>query len=297
MDILRFRVLPAIVAALGVALIAAGILMYSADAGANQAPFPSDAIGHPDAPISSPTVVALPSEPAPTDPAGSAALPSASGSPTAAASPSGIPPTQIAASPPVISASPSAAPTVGPASTPTASARPSTTATPDPTPATTPSGPRVATRVVIPALDIDLPVIRPPGDSTTYPLCNVAMYIQSLSQPGSPGATYIYAHARVGMFLPLLTQSRIDDGRGMLGMLVQVYTSDNRSFLYEISEVRRHQLTLDDAVAAKNQQLWLQTSEGPHGTPGKLQVVATPLSNGPADAQDANPTPHPVVCG
>jgi hypothetical protein len=99
------------------------------------------------------------------------------------------------------------------------------------------------------------------------------------------------------MFLPLLDQSKINNGKGMLGMLVQVYTSDNRFFLYEISEVRRHQTSLADAVAAKDQELWLQTSEGPRGTPGKLQVIAMPISSGTADPADANPTPHPVVCG
>lgn len=146
-------------------------------------------------------------------------------------------------------------------------------------------------------MGIDLPVVKPPPGSTTYPLCNVAMYIQNLSQPGLPGSTYIYAHARVGMFLPLLDASKIDNGASMVGMLVQVWTNDNRYWLYEITQVRRHQLTLTDALAAKDQELWLQTSEGPHGTPGKLQIVAMPLSNGAADPKEANPTPHPLVCG
>jgi hypothetical protein len=99
------------------------------------------------------------------------------------------------------------------------------------------------------------------------------------------------------MFLTLLEESRINDGRRMLGMLVEVYTNDNLLFIYEITEVRRHQLTLNDAIAARTEQVWLQTSEGPSGTPGKLQIVAMPLSSGPADPAEANPTPHPVVCG
>jgi hypothetical protein len=151
----------------------------------------------------------------------------------------------------------------------------------------------------VPALDIDLPVIRQPGGSSAYPVCNVAMYLQApgLTQPGLAGATYLYAHARTGMFLPLLEQSRINNGRAMLGMLVQVYTSDNQYFLYQITEVRRHQLTLTDALSAKTSELWLQTSEGPHGTPGKLQIVAQPISSGPASPGDAHPTPRPVICG
>ncbi len=141
-----------------------------------------------------------------------------------------------------------------------------------------------------------MPVVKPPAGPDTYPLCNVAMYIQELSQPGEPGATYIYAHARAGMFLPLLEESKRNNGRRMLGMLVQVYTSDDQLFLYEIVEVRRHQTTLDAAFAARDEELWLQTSEGPRGTKEKLQVVARPIGSLPADHDAAHPTPKPVVC-
>ncbi len=187
-----------------------------------------------------------------------------------------------------------------PSDTPGPSAQPSGSTLPSDTPGPSASGGQtdgVATRVVVPALGIDLPVVRPPGGPDTYPLCDVAMYIQQLKQPGEAGATYLYAHARQGMFLPLLTASQVADGASLIGMLVEVYTSDDRLFLYEITEVRRHQLTLDDALAATTPQLWLQTSEGPRGTPQKLQVVAMPLSDGPADHAAAHPTPHPVVCG
>ncbi len=299
-DVLRSRVLPAIVAALGVSFIAAGLLTYTTGTDADVFPFAGGG-----------TALASPSDgPAPSD----VVLPSAS--PGATIAPSAIPSASgtIDVLPsPLTTDEPSAAPSesTSPASSDAPSADPSAggsavpsvgtaTARPKPSPTVFPSaqpGGHVATRVVIPALDIDLPVVRPPGGATTYPLCNVAMYIQNLSQPGYDGATYLYAHARVGMFLPLLDQSKINNGRGMLGMLVQVYTSDNQYFLYQITEVRRHQLTLADAVAAKTQQLWLQTSEGPRGTPGKLQVIAMPISSGPADPKDANPTPHPVVCG
>jgi hypothetical protein len=140
-------------------------------------------------------------------------------------------------------------------------------------------------------------VITPPGGPDAYPLCDVAMFIKELGQPGQGRATYLYAHARTGMFLPILEASRINDGAGMIGMLVEVYTSDDMLFLYEITEVRRNQTTLDDAIAAAGEELWLQTSEGPRGTPGKTQVIAKPLSSGPADPADAHPSPKPVVCG
>jgi Sortase domain len=154
---------------------------------------------------------------------------------------------------------------------------------------------RVSTRVRIAALDIDLPVI-PPGDENDYPLCNVAMWIGALGQPGQGRATYLYGHARAGMFLPMLEQSKVKNGKKMLGMIVEVWTSDDQRFLYEITEVRRHQKTLVDALEATEEQLWLQTSEGPKGTVGKLQVLAMPLSQGTSDHKSAHPKARPVDC-
>ena len=161
-----------------------------------------------------------------------------------------------------------------------------------------PSAPvdRLATRVRIAALDIDLPVVTPPDDPNAYPWCNVAMYIRQLGQPGQGRATYLYAHARTGMFLPILDASLVANGKSMLGMVVEVWTSDNQRFLYEITQVRRHQLDLQDALDATSEEMWLQTSEGPRGTPGKTQVIALPISQGAADPADAHPTPKPVDC-
>ena len=226
---IRTRLGPAVLAALGVGLLTAGLLSYTAPVEAG--PQPSE----------SPTIVTL-------------------------------------------------APTIQPSMTPV----PSGSALPSPSP-TVPAD-RVATRVVIAALGIDLAIVKPPSN-TAYPLCNVAMYIQELGQPGFGRATYLYAHARTGMFLPILTASKISNGAKMLGMVVQVYTNDDQLFLYEITEVRRHQLTLDAAIAAATEQVWLQTSEGPKGTIPKTQIVAQYLSSGPADHAAANPVPKPVVCG
>ena len=167
-------------------------------------------------------------------------------------------------------------------------------------PTASPTAPvdRVATRVRIAALKIDLPVVKPPSGPNAYPFCNVAMYLQNLAQPGQGRATYLYAHARTGMFLPLLDASKIQNGKSLLGMVVEVWTSDDQRFLYEISEVRRHQTDLNDAASATREELWLQTSEGPKGTPGKLQVIATPLSQEEAASPaDAHPVAKPLVCG
>lgn len=225
---IRTRLAPAILAALGVALLTAGLLTYTGPVEAG--PEPSQG----------PTIVTL-------------------------------------------------APTVAPSFT-------LNPGEPTPSPAPTAPADRVATRVVIQNLGIDLAVIRPP-DTSSYPLCDVAMFIQDLGQPGFGRATYLYAHARDGMFLPILTASKINNGAQMLGLVVQVYTSDGQLFLYEITEVRRHQLNLDAAAAATTEQLWLQTSEGPKGTRPKTQVVAQFLSSGPADHAAAHPDPKPRVCG
>ena len=83
----------------------------------------------------------------------------------------------------------------------------------------------------------------------------------------------------------------------MLGMIVQVYTSDNKLHLYEINQVRRHQRSLDQALNARSDQLWLQTSEGPNSSYPKLMVVAKPLSTGPASYGDSHPKARPIDCG
>jgi hypothetical protein len=190
--------------------------------------------------------------------------------------------------------------TVSPSSAPTALPTLPPLVSPGTPGGSAPATEHIATRVVVPALAIDLPVIQEPKGST-FPPCNVAMYLQPLHQPGEPGVTYLYAHARTGMFLPILTASQVDGGVRMLGMLVQVYTSDDRLYLYEIVEVRRHVLTLDAALAEKNETLWLQTSEGPRlpndQVGPKVQLIAKPLSNGPADPNEAHPKPAPVNCG
>jgi hypothetical protein len=229
---IRTRLIPAILAALGVALLTAGLLTYTTPVEAG--PEPSQA----------PTIVTL-------------------------------------------------APTQAPTEAPSATPQPGE---PTPSPLPTPPADRVASRVVVEALGIDLPIIRPP-DTSSYPLCDVAMFIQDLGQPGFGRATYLYAHARTGMFLPILTASKINNGAKMLGMVVKVYTSDDQLFQYEITQVRRHQLNLDAAVAATTEQVWLQTSEGPKGTRPKTQVVAQFVSSGPADDAAAHPVAKPRVCG
>jgi sortase (surface protein transpeptidase) len=236
---IRTRLLPALVTAMGVVLVTAGLLSYADPTAAGTAVVESPAI-ETMAPTEAPS--ASPAEPTP-------------------------------------SADPSASSSAGPTASPTDK----------------PAGRAVATRVVIPALRIDLPVIR---GNDGYPYCDVAMYIKELAQPGENRATYLYAHARDGMFGPIYERAiPRNEPRTMLGMSVMVYTSDDKLYLYEVNEVRRHQLNLDAALAATTEELWLQTSEGAKGTPGKTQLRALLLTVGSADPKDAHPDPKPVKCG
>jgi hypothetical protein len=238
-DALRDRLLPAVLTAAGVTLLAAGLLSYTGEV-------------------------------------------------SAAADPS------ISAEPTIVSADPGAS--LSFPSLPPVDASPSVTGLPS----ASPIAKRVATRVVVEALGIDLPIIKPRGNSSTYPQCNVALYIQELAQPGNGRATYLYAHARDGMFGPIYERAILKKSGGpksMIGMVVQIYTSDDLLYEYVVTEVRLHQLTLDDAINATTEELWLQTSEGPKGTPGKTQLLALPLITLPADHKAAHPTPHPVNCG
>lgn len=188
-------------------------------------------------------------------------------------------------------ATPSSRPTASPVVTPSPliTLPPIGSPTPAP-PSPSPDPNRVATRVRIASLDIDMPVIKGPAG---YPPCDVAMYLKELSQPGQGRATYLFGHARAGMFEPLLKTKAPD----LRGRVVEVWTSDKQLFTYEIYAVRRNQFDLEDALNATTEQLWLQTSEGPNATFGKTQVIAKPLYSGPAEnPADAHPKAKPRAC-
>ena len=238
---IRTRIIPAILTALGIVFLAAGVLSYTnpVDAGPLETPA-----------ASSEAIVDETAEPRITLP------------PISSAAPSGLSPI------------------------------PSATPTPTPVP-----GPKIATRVRISGLKIDLPVIKPKAG---YPQCNVAMYYihDSFGQPGDGKSIYLYAHARTGMFLPLLTASKVSNGKKMIDMIVEVWTGDDQRFLYTITNVDRHQPfdhVFDKPFAAKDETLWLQTSEGV-GTQPKLLIKAVPLSREPAPHADAHPKAKPVNC-
>lgn len=239
--VVRQRVLPAVLTAAGVTIIAAGLLEYGTPASA---------------------------EPGRTAPPASTA-PSSSDDAIGYIPPS-LPP---------IDASPSARPS------------PST------------DRHRIATRVVVASLGIDLPIIKQPNPA--YPSCNVAMYFEDprLGQPGSDRSIYLYAHARVGMFYPLYeraTLGRHGGQRSLLGLRVDVYTSDDQVYHYQITEVRPRVKAdnhfLDGPLAVTSETLWLQTSTGPGGQYPKLQVVAEPVFVEDATHAQAHPKAHPINC-
>ncbi len=137
-----------------------------------------------------------------------------------------------------------------------------------------------------------------PGNPRGYPLCDVAQYLTRYVDPGEPGTTYIYGHAREGMFLPLFEASLRERGRSLIGLRVQVYTASPAVHEYEISRVEPHVYDFESAenVPPGQHQLILQTSEGPEGTPNKLVVLARPVASPRADAAEATPSARPRVC-
>lgn len=261
LDAFRRRILPALLTAAGVVLITAGLLSYANPTEAGLQPLATEVVGtlDPSTPSLAPTAT----------PGAGTASPSASPAATPDASPDGTAPASIVPEP------------------------------------TQKPGRAVATRVVVPALNIDLPVVK---GNDGYPYCDVAMYLHTgtgnnaakdaFGQPGEGRATYLYAHARDGMFGPIYDLAIVNkNAKKMLGMVVEVYTSDFKLYLYEIREYRLHVTDLDGPLGATEEEVWLQTSEGPKGTPGKTQLIAYPISVTDADPREAVPKARPVRCG
>jgi hypothetical protein len=287
------RLVPAVLLASGVTLLMAGLLSYAPSATfGEESPAPTFVAGDPAfTPGSPPSPTSDGSPDATPFPPGGTPLPSPTDDPALSPVPSG---------PPKPAGSPTAPGTVG---SPTPAVSPTEPGASTPRPSAPPSiGGARASRIVIPSLRIDLPVV--PGDLEVrgnrnfYPLCDVAQYLMEFGQPGEVGTAYIYAHAQRGMFLPLLRASWRNNGKEMLGALVEVYTTDSKLHLYEIFRVKRHALDLKLALNLEpgEHRLVLQTSEGPEGTIPKLQVAARPIGVVPAKPADAMPDANPRAC-
>jgi hypothetical protein len=150
-----------------------------------------------------------------------------------------------------------------------------------------------ATRVAVSGISINLPVIR---GTSGYPPCRVALYLPAVAQPREPGITFIYAHARTGMFLPLLTSWRNNRGASLIGRTVIVWTSDSYANYYRIFKVRVTTDVMAGVTSLTSERLWLQTSTGPNTTYPKLVVEASRYKTVKSTYAAAHPTPHPVSC-
>ncbi len=187
-----------------------------------------------------------------------------------------------------------------PAAAPASASPGAPAGSPSPTPAPDASG--TATRIVVESLGIDLPVVTLPSSGVHY--CGVAMRwpYRGFVEPGQAGSVYVLAHARVGMFLPLLDASQRSGGRSLVGRKVLLYTSADWVFTYDITKVQRHVPSADVSrlsapLAARDAELWMQTSEGATTASPLLQVAATLVEARPASHSASHPIPRPWVCG
>lgn len=195
-----------------------------------------------------------------------------------------------------------AGPSAQPASTPTASQRSTSSSERASRPDAGPPDDLPA-RIVIEELGIDLPIVsgdlEVDGNPPDYPLCDVAQYLTTYRYPARPGTTtWIYAHARRGMFLPLLEASRRADGAELLGSEVELSSTGSWHYRYRITGVHPH--ATDRGIAAgvpeDEGRLVLQTSEGPRGTVPKLQISAVLVDVRPTDPAVAAPSAQPREC-
>ncbi len=164
-----------------------------------------------------------------------------------------------------------AAPSQLPSVTATASATPGpTTARPSPTPL--PPIP-VGYRIQIPRLSIDLGILEGDIERDSVLLQtpeNYAFHLPGTAIPGTGANSYLYAHARRGMFLSLWDAK--------IGDVVWISTPDGRALKYVVSEIHPRVPPEDVAWATPSapDRLTLQTSTGPNPGDPRFVVVALP---------------------
>jgi LPXTG-site transpeptidase (sortase) family protein len=128
-------------------------------------------------------------------------------------------------------------------------------------------------RVQIPRLGIDLPILEGDIERDAVQLQtpeNFAFHLPGTGIPGSGTNSYLYAHARRGMFLSLWN-ARVGDE-------VLISTPDGRVMRYVVAEVHPR-VAPDDvqwAAATPPERLTLQTSTGPNPGDPRFVVIAQP---------------------
>ena len=128
-------------------------------------------------------------------------------------------------------------------------------------------------RVQIPALAIDLAILEGDIERDTVALKtpeNYAFHLPGTAIPGTGANSYLYAHARRGMFLSLWNAK--------IGDIVWISTPDGRALRYVVSEVHPRVPPGDISLATPSapDRLTLQTSTGPNPGDPRFVVVALP---------------------
>ncbi len=166
---------------------------------------------------------------------------------------------------------PAASLATAPAPLATAAAAPSPSASPtSPTEAAggpIPSGYRIS----IPRLDIDLPIAEGDVQRDVEDLRTpegYAFHLPGTALPGQNGNTYLYAHARRGMFLALWNARPGDE--------VVVTGPDGRLLVYIVGEVlpRVSPTDVSSTRPTASERLTLQTSTGPSPSDPRFVVFA-----------------------
>jgi LPXTG-site transpeptidase (sortase) family protein len=129
-------------------------------------------------------------------------------------------------------------------------------------------------RIKIARLAIDLPIVE--GDLERDAVRqetpeNVALHLPGTAIPGDGSNTYLYAHARSGMFLTFWNAGEGDE--------VVIATPSGRELRYVMSEVHPRVDPTDISWVARTtgERLTLQTSTGPNPGDPRFVVVALPV--------------------
>ena len=169
---------------------------------------------------------------------------------------------------------PAAPATAAPLTVASASVDPTASATASPSPTRDPATPIPAGyRVAIPRLGIDLAIaegdVARDIDQQKTPE-GFAFHLPGTSIPGLGSNTYLYAHARTGMFLALWNV-RVGDQ--------VLITAPDRSVLRYVIDDVRPRVPPDDVSWVQptaSERLTLQTSTGPNPSDPRFVAVAVP---------------------